>query len=235
MPTVLISGANRGLGLALTRSYLEDGWRVLACARKLSDDLSDVLSRAGNHEFFQLDVSKHDDIEGLARRIQEPLDVLLNNAGRFGKVNFPEGGIQDQAFGVTDFDDWAQTFRVNVMGPMKLSECLVDQVAASEQRKIVTFTSMVGSSKYNTTGGIYAYRTSKAAVNMMMLSMAIDLAPRGILAAAMHPGWARTDMGGANAEIDVPTAVRGIREVIREMDQDKLGQILVYDGSTMPY
>ena len=235
MSVILITGTSRGLGLALTSAYSEAGWRVLACARRMSPELDAVLSKASKAEYHELDVADHPAIEALAARIQEPIDVLLNNAGRFGKIEFPKGGIEDQAFGATDYSDWADTFRVNVMGPMKMAESFVGQVASSEQKKIVTFTSMVGSSKFNTTGGVYAYRTSKAAVNMMMLSMSIDLAKRGILAVSMHPGWARTDMGGPDAEISVPTAVRGIRQVIADLEPAQLGQVLAYDGSTMPY
>ena len=125
--------------------------------------------------------------------------------------------------------------RVNVFGPMKMAEEFIEQVVRSEQKKIVTVSSMLGSMGLNNQGGMYAYRTSKAAVNMMMHSMGIDLAPRGIIAVAVHPGWARTDMGGPNADVDPADGVRGLIGVIERLTQADTGKLTAFDGQVLPY
>ena len=236
MNTILITGANRGLGLEFTRQYLEDGWRVLAASRQPGDALSGLAADHDALSLHALDVADHGQIDALAAELRDqPLDVLLNNAGFFGTVGFADGGVEAQSFGSSDFEDWARVYRVNVMGPMKMAEAFVEQVAASEQRKIVTLTSMLGSMGLNNIGGLYAYRSSKAAVNAVMHSMGIDLRKRGILATAIHPGWARTGMGGPQAELDTETAVRGVRQVIANLGEDSLGHVTAYSGEALPY
>lgn len=237
MPTVLVTGASRGLGLEFTRQYLHDGWHVLAACRsptrrleKLGDDFGELLA------VHRLDVADDGSIAALGKALQgRAIDVLLNNAGTMGNTDFAGGGLEDSAFGRSDADDWMHVFRVNVYAPMKLAETLVENVAASEQKKIVTLSSMLGSMGLNTIGGLYAYRASKAAVNAMMKSMAIDLAKRGIVAAPVHPGWARTDMGGPNADIDPVTSVSGVREVIAGLEAERAGRFWAYDGSELPW
>jgi len=234
--TVLITGANRGFGLELAKQYAGEGWRVHACARRSSPALAGLT---GLHEALtvhRLDVAEHPEIERLAAELaEEPIDVLINNAGILGRhPTFDRQALAEQAFGQVDFDDWQTVLRVNVFGPMKVTQCFVEQVAASAERKVVTFSSAMGSIALNTSGGGYLYRTSKAAVNMMMKSMAVDLAPRGILACAIHPGWARTDMGGPQATVDPAVAIRGVRKVIASLGRERLGQVLAYDGTVLP-
>jgi NAD(P)-dependent dehydrogenase (short-subunit alcohol dehydrogenase family) len=236
MNTILITGANRGLGLEFTRQYLADGWRVMAASRKPGEELERLATAHSTLSLHSLDIADHQQIDALADDLREqPLDVLLNNAGFFGTVGFADGGVEAQAFGNSDFEDWARVYRVNVMGPMKMAEAFVEQVASSKQRKIVTLTSMLGSMGLNNIGGLYAYRSSKAAVNAIMHSMGIDLRKRGILAVAIHPGWARTGMGGPQAELDTETAVAGVREVIARLNEDNLGQVTAYSGEALPY
>ena len=236
MSTVLITGANRGLGLGFAGAYADMGWQVIACCRKPSDELLALAQRYSTLRIEALDVADHAAIDALAMRLKgEAIDVLLNNAGTYGRLGFAEGGIEHQAFGNTDYDNWEQVLRVNVFGPMKMAEAFVEHVERSAQKKIVTLSSMMGSMGLNTSGGMYAYRTSKAAVNMMMHSMGIDLAKRGIIAVALHPGWARTDMGGPGAEIDPTESVEGMMAVIEKLNADHLGQLTAYDGSVLPY
>jgi len=236
MPTVLVTGANRGLGLEFTAQYAGLGWRVIACSRSPSPALDALAAVQSSIVLRSLDVLDHAAIEALAREMQnEAIDVLLNNAGVYGKLGFMDGGVAQQAFGATDFENWEQVLRVNVFGAMKMSEAFVEHVASSDQKKIITLSSMLGSMGLNTQGGMYAYRTSKAAVNMMMHSMGTDLAERGILAVAMHPGWARTDMGGENADIAPAEGAQGVIEVIAKLDRSHLGQLNAYDGNPLPY
>ena len=240
MPTVMVTGASRGLGLELTRQYAEAGWQVLACVRspQSAEQLQDLASRSAQRVgIHSLDVEDHASIDRLARELAgQPIDVLINSAGTMGRRSFAEEGKQFGRFGDSDYEDWAQVFRLNVMGPMKVAEAFVDHVAGSEQKKLITLSSILGSIEKNTIGGLYAYRASKAAVNAIMRSMAIDLArSHGIIATALHPGWVRTDMGGANADIDAVTSASGMRQVIDALDASKAGRYWVYDGSELPW
>jgi NAD(P)-dependent dehydrogenase (short-subunit alcohol dehydrogenase family) len=144
-------------------------------------------------------------------------------------------GLMAQRFGYTDYQDWAEMFRINVQGPMKVAEAFRKNVAASAQKKIVTLTSIVGSIGSNTSGGLYAYRTTKAAANAMMRSMALDLAKEGVICAPLHPGWAKTSMGGAKATVDPKDSVAGLRKVIAALDQDSAGKFVQYDGAELPW
>lgn len=236
MHTILITGAGRGLGLEFAKQYAAAGWRVLACARRVSPALAGLAGLQDGVTPLALDVTDHAQVDGLAGQLAgESIDVLLNNAGIMGGRGFDEGGAGEQRFGATDYDAWERVFRTNVMGPMKMAEAFVEHVARSQQRKIVTLGSIVGSMSLNRSGGLYGYRASKAAVNAIMRSMAIDLAARGIVAAALHPGWVRTAMGGQGADIDVATSVAGLRRVIENLAPQSPDGIVAYDGSRLPY
>lgn len=237
MDTVLITGANRGLGLELAKQYAGEGWRVIACSRRSSPGLAGLAGIRDNVQVCTLDVTAHGQVERLARELgDETIDVLLNNAGIIGKAaSFDAEAMRAQSFGQTDYDDWEQIFRTNVMGPMKMAEAFVEHVARSRQKKVVTLTSMVGSMALNTRGGLYGYRASKAAVNAIMKSMAIDLAPRGIVAVALHPGWVRTEMGGAAADLAIADSVRGMRRVIAALGPADAGKVIAFDGEVLPY
>ena len=233
MPSVMVTGANRGLGLEFSRQYLEDGWQVHACYRSDPGGLAGLNSNALS--MHPLDISDADAISKLADELEgEAIDLLLNNAGTMGKADATFRGLDYDAFGQTDPVEWHYVYATNVIAPMQMAEAFVEHVARSEQKKLITLTSMVSSMTLNTMGGLYAYRASKAAVNAIMKSMAIDLAPRGIIAAALHPGWARTDMGGPGADIDAFTSVTGARQVIANLSSADAGLVWMYDGSQLP-
>jgi NAD(P)-dependent dehydrogenase (short-subunit alcohol dehydrogenase family) len=243
MSTVLVTGANRGIGLELTRQYTEDGWHVRACCRSDSDALKQLQDAHPDRiSLHQLDVGDHESVDRLADSLSgEPVDVLINNAGRYGKLPLSGGGEEDQSFGHSDYDDWAYTMRINVFGPMKVSEALIENVAGSEMKKIAHITSFLGSSTLNTrtasgefAGGMYAYRTSKTSVNIMARSMAVDLEPKGITVLAVHPGWVQTDMGGPDAQLTPADSVAGIRSVIAAATIRESGSLSTYDGSVLP-
>ena len=240
MPTILITGTSRGLGLECVRQYAADGWQVIACARAPSASAELVALAAAHPRQIRtqvLDVADHAAIDRLAVELDgTPIDVLLNSAGTMGSGSFARDGLAFGRFGNSDYEDWQQLFRLNVMGPMKMAEAFVAHVARSEQKKIVTLTSMVGSMAINRVGGLYAYRASKAAVNALMKSMSIDLAKaHGIAATALHPGWVRTELGGPNADIDAVTSVSGMRRVIAALTPATAGRFWVYDGSELPW
>jgi len=239
MPTILITGASRGLGLEMTRQYAAEGCRVYACARTPDQAVElQAVAAASNARVtvHALDVADHGRIDALAAELTgQPIDVLINSAGLMGRESFAEKGMAIQRFGQTDYDDWMRTLRVNLFGPMKMAEAFVENVAASEQKKLVTLTSIVGSIGQNTFGGLYAYRSSKAAANSIMKSMALDLKRRGIIALPMHPGWVRTDIGGPRAELDAPAAVAGLRKVIGGLTPANAGHFLQWDGRELPW
>ena len=143
--------------------------------------------------------------------------------------------MQAQRFGQSDYDDWAEMFRINALGPMKMCEAFADHVAASDQKKIVALSSIQASMGSNNLGGFYAYRSTKAALNAILKSMALDLARRGIIVAPLHPGWAATEMGGANAPLRPQHSVAGMRQVIASLTRERSGRFWQWDGRELPW
>ena len=172
-------------------------------------------------------VSDASSIGALAFKLMaSSIDVLINNAGVFG----------DRAgFGSVDYDVWANTLRVNTMAPLMIAEQLVDQVARGQLKVIAQVTSKMGSIADNTSGGMYVYRSSKAALNMVNKSLALDLAPRGITCVVLHPGWVATDMGGAGAPLQPEPSVRGMRAVLAGLTPAQSGKFFNYDGAELPW
>ncbi|MEM7280531.1 MAG: SDR family oxidoreductase [Pseudomonadota bacterium] len=231
MPTVLVTGAARGLGAEFVKQYAEDGWHVLACARD-----SGRITSQSNVESLELDVASEVSMESLADAVgDKPVDVLINCAGTMGKFGFADGGLEADAFGRASWDNWHDILKINLFAPMLLSELLLSNVEKSDQKKIVTLTSILGSMGKNNFGGLYAYRASKAGVNAIMKSMSVDLVKRDVIAVAMHPGWVQTDMGGGQADIDSATSVTGMRSVISGLTQDHSGGVWMYDGTELPW
>lgn len=226
MPSVVITGANRGIGLAFARSFAADGWRVYGCCRQ-PDKARELKDLAGEVTVHRLDVTDGLQVAGLARELaSQPVDVLLNNAGIYGSR---------AGFGETDYDVWPQVFQVNVMAPLRLAEHFVEQVARSERKLIVNISSRMGSTGENTSGGGYVYRSSKAAFNMVAKSLSIDLAGRDITVVMFHPGWVQTDMGGANATVTAGESVAGMRAVIERLTATDNGRFFTYDGTEIPW
>jgi len=232
MKTILITGANRGIGLEFCSQYAADGWRVLACSRdpKKSDALNKLAAQYdGLIKIHTLDVADHAQIEHLAQVLaNESIDLLINNAGIYPDAD-------NKGFGHTDYAEWMRAFRINTMAPLKMAETFAAQIARSRQKTIVTITSKMGSIADNGGGGSYLYRSSKAAVNMVVKSLAIDLKPVGITAVVFHPGWVKTDMGGPNALISAEQSVSGIRQVIGQLTLADSGKFFGYDGQVIPW
>ncbi|HZV61066.1 MAG TPA: SDR family oxidoreductase [Methylophilaceae bacterium] len=226
MPSALITGANRGIGLEFARQYAEAGWQVHACSRHIDAPAFNRLAdkHIGNIHLHELDVSDHSQIDQLAKKVGgTPIDVLINNAGIY------PGGNKEN-FGTIDYEEWVEAFRINTMAPLKMVEAFVDNVAKSSEKKIVNITSKMGSIDDNTSGGYYLYRSSKAALNMVVKSLSIDLAPRGITTVVLHPGWVQTDMGGFNAPTPPAESVAGIRRVIAGLRQKDSGKFYDFNG-----
>ena len=238
MPCIFITGANRGLGLGLVKLYAKNGWDVIASCRnpQSSIELKDLANKKNNNiKVYSLDVEDLNSIESLAKELQNiPIDVLLNVAGYYGKSIVSEpGGLQE--FGDTDYDDWLRIVKINIFAPMKICESFIQNIELGKQKKIITLSSIIGSIGGNDQGMMYAYRVSKAGVNAIMRSMALDLSSRGIIAIPLHPGWVRTDMGGPDADIDTETSVKGMKNVIDNLKKEDSGRYMVYDGSELPW
>jgi NAD(P)-dependent dehydrogenase (short-subunit alcohol dehydrogenase family) len=226
MPSVLITGANRGIGLELARQYLTDGWQVYAACRdpNSASELSRLADTSGDKlRIVALNVADPASVKAAAAEVDgQAIDLLLNNAG--------VGGVRGQTIGNIDYEAWAKVLDTNTMGPMRVSEAFVDHVARSERKLIVTLTSGMGSIADNTSGGSIAYRSSKAAVNMVMRTLAIDLAPRGITCVVVNPGWVRTDMGGPHATLTTTESVTMLRRLIETLGPAQSGKFFNYNG-----
>ncbi len=229
-PTILITGANRGLGLEFVRQYAADGWRVIACCRKpdAADALNTLVEGNPAIEIHALDVTDGEQMAALAAGLRDrPVDLLLSNAGIYG----PRGAN----FGNVPAADWLRVFEVNSVAPLMLAQAFADNVAASEGKLIAVVSSKMGSIDDNGSGGSYVYRSSKTAVNMVVKSLSIDLRERGITVVTLHPGWVRTDMGGPNAEIPVEQSIAGMKAVLDAAGPAQSGQFIEYDGTPIPW
>ncbi len=229
-PTLLITGANRGLGLEFARQYAADGWQVIACCRK--PDAADALNALadGNPaiEVHALDVTDGERLAALASSLRDrPIDLLLSNAGIYG----PRGAN----FGSVPAADWLRVFEVNSVAPLMLAQAFAEQVAASERKLIAVVSSKMGSIDDNGSGGSYIYRSSKTAVNQVVKSLSVDLRERGITVVTLHPGWVRTDMGGPSAEITVEHSIAGMKAVLDGAGPAQSGQFIEYDGNPIPW
>ena len=228
METVVITGANRGIGLGLTRRYLEAGRRVVATCRDSSrpGELGTLASHEGLR-VFQLEVRDADSVSRLSSSLSgETVDVLINNAGVMGSTR---QGIDDM-----DYEAWLEAFEVNTLAPFRLATALRAQLQRSRRPRIVTLSSQMGALARKSTG-FYAYRSSKAAVNKVMQGMAADLEKDGIIACPVHPGWVRTEMGGADADISVAESVSGLFDLIETMTMAHSGRFWTWEGNEHPW
>jgi NAD(P)-dependent dehydrogenase (short-subunit alcohol dehydrogenase family) len=217
---VLITGANRGIGLEFVKQYAADGWNVLACCREpdRASALQAIAQSNPNVKIYALNVADFAQIDALAMQLKnEKIDVLINNAGVYPHSNDNE-------------QDWATAFKINSMAPLKVTQAFAPHIAKSELKKLATLSSKMGSIDDNTSGGSYIYRSSKAAVNMVMKSLSIDLKAHDISVVTLHPGWVQTDMGGSGALINTQTSVRGMRKVIEDLNLENTGRFIAYDG-----
>ncbi len=229
MSTVLVTGASRGLGLEFTRQYLAEGWKVIAACRdpRAASALRALQANQAGLTVVDVDVADGASVKRAAAAVQVPLDIVINCAGIFGE--------RGQTIGSLDYRDWIRVLEVNLLGPARVSEAFLEHLKRSERRLIVTLTSGMGSLADNTSGGSVLYRTSKAAVNMLMRTAAIDLEPQRITCIVINPGWVKTDMGGPNARISAEQSVGAMRRVIGRVGPDDTGRFYNHDGREYPW
>jgi NAD(P)-dependent dehydrogenase (short-subunit alcohol dehydrogenase family) len=230
MTTILITGANRGLGLEFVRQYVKDGATVHAgCRRpeKAQELIELANANAGKITVHTLDVASDASVQHLKRELgATPLDIVVNNAGVYGGDNQNHGKI--------DFSSWLDVLNVNTLGPIRVFEALIDNLKAGKEKKAVAITSMMGSTAGNN-GGYFAYRSSKAALNNAMRGLSLALKGDGVIAVPVHPGWVQTDMGGPNAPLKPPESVSGMRAVIAGLKLSDSGRFFDYAGKELPW
>ena len=225
---IVVTGANRGIGLEFVKQLSQQGHHVVATARQ-PDKAQELQQWAQDHDVMisQLDVSDAKSVEQFVGQFADKdIDVLINNAGVY-----PKSG----QLGELDWEMFSKGFEVNAIAPIRLSEALLPALKRGQGRKIAQVTSQMGSIADNGSGGHYAYRMSKAALNMGNKSLAQDLGEEGFVCLALHPGWVQTDMGGANAKLTPKQSVEGMIQNIFQSEQDKNGAFLSWDGSTLPW
>ena len=247
MATLLITGANRGIGLGLVKVYLENQWQVIASCRSpktaselmsLKEQYSDKISIIG------MDVNDQTQIDAAVQSLNgAPIDVLINNAGTVEMEKYGSGAyekvngvpIDDPDLRKYDYQQWEDILRTNVLGPARITGSFVDNLEAADHGVVVMITSGLASVSNTWNAGRYAYRTSKAALNMLMRSSGKWLESLGITSVAISPGWTRTDMGGPNALNSIEESVNGVYQVITGVSAEDAGKFLNFDGTTLPW
>jgi NAD(P)-dependent dehydrogenase (short-subunit alcohol dehydrogenase family) len=218
MPTVLITGANRGLGLEFARQYSQAGWDVIATARQSSDELDALGVRVA-----PLDLSDAEAVAAFPGKIDDPIDLFIANAGTNHPMNTD---------GAQNARDWQAMMMINAIAPFQLGHALLSRMAANG--KMIAISSGMGSIGDNG-GGWVPYRTSKAALNMAWSCLAMEVRPRGVACVLLSPGWVKTRMGGAGAEITSEQSVGDMRALIDRLSIDDTGKFLRRNGSALPW
>lgn len=236
MPTVLVTGANRGLGLGFVKHYASAGWSVIAGCRRPdeSDELHGVAkSCAPRVAVERIDVLDHGTIDEAADKYaDQPIDVLINNAGIIGPIPIMEH-IERQHFGTMDYDVWEEVMRTNTFGPLKMAEAFVDNIAASGHKKLVNLSSTLGSIAEDHLPAI-AYASSKTALNKVMTLLADKLRARGIIVALFCPGHVKTRMG-PNAPIEIEDSIKGLTALIGDLTPERTGTFTRFNGEAIAW
>jgi len=222
--TVLITGANRGLGLEYAQQFSERGYTVIGTARnpEAATELARVADRVE-----QLDVADPASVAALAERLDGvPIDILINNAGMFDR--------DDVTIDAVDFGTMEQTFAVNTFGPLRVTQALLPNLRAGKARLIISMSSQLGSIE-NSNGRWYAYRASKTALNQFNKIWSVELASDGFTCVVLHPGWVRTDMGGPNASYSPEESVAGLVNVIEALTPEDNGGFYDFQGNPIPW
>jgi NAD(P)-dependent dehydrogenase (short-subunit alcohol dehydrogenase family) len=229
---ILVTGSNRGLGLELVRQYAEDGWRVYATCRHPAEaeDLHALAEAHADISIHRLDVTSAQDMRSIAWALgDEPLDLLFNNAGIYLEQQYDLPHL-----GAIRYDDWLETFAVNTLGAVRVTEALIENLRAAPRPLVAVMTSHMGSiGDIDMPGSLY-YRSSKAALNAVMQGVAAELEPARIGVLLLHPGGVATRMGPSGG-ITVEESVRGLRRQIAAFEPAQTGRFVRYDGTQMPW
>ncbi len=228
---ILITGANRGIGLEMVRYAMEQGWRVFACCRNPhnADNLFSIAKLSnGQISVHIADMQELSTIQALSYELRnDPIDMLINNAGIYGSDKNTFGGV--------DADSWLQAFQINCIAPLKMVEAFSHQLEMSQNKLVACVSSKMGSMADNGYGSSYIYRSSKAALNSVVKSLSIDLKQKNIISVALHPGWVKTEMGGDNAEISTRESVEKMLTILSTLTIKDSGRFIDIDGSDIPW
>jgi NAD(P)-dependent dehydrogenase (short-subunit alcohol dehydrogenase family) len=228
---ILITGANRGIGLEMVQYSMEQGWRVFACCRNPNnaDNLFDVAKQSnGQISVHIADMQELSTLQALSYELRnDAIDMLINNAGVYGS--------NKNKFGSVDADSWIQAFQVNSIAPLKMVEAFSEQLRMGKRKLVACMSSKMGSMADNGYGNSYIYRSSKAALNAVVKSLSIDLKEQGIITVALHPGWVKTEMGGPDAEISTRECVEKLFSHLLQLSIEDSGRFIDIDGSDIPW
>lgn len=232
MPSVLITGSNRGLGLEWVRQYGQDGWRVYATCRHPAEahELCEFAQMQKSITIHRMDVTRADEINAVAvDLLHEPVDVLINNAGVYLEK------YRDAGLGRIDYADWGYSFQVNTLGAIRVTEAFVEHLTRSDKKLVVVISTHMASIADIAAPGDYYYRSTKAALNAAMEGIARELQPRGIGLLILHPGWVKTRMGGEGTPLMPLHSVMGMRSLVDHFTSEDSGRFIKYDGEKMPW
>jgi NAD(P)-dependent dehydrogenase (short-subunit alcohol dehydrogenase family) len=221
---VVITGANRGIGLELARQFAARGDRVVAAVRDPSR--AESAKKIDGVEVLACDVSSDESVTTFAKSLTGPVDILVNNAGVTGKR---------AAFADLDFEDMLRVYGTNALGALRVTRALLPRLCEGSAKKILNLSTGMGSIGDNTSGGSWAYRLSKAALNMATRNLGHELASDGVLCVAVNPGWVQTDMGGPSATLPVAESAARLIRIIDGLKREQSGTFLNHDGQVYPY
>ncbi len=227
MPTVLITGANRGLGLEFAKQYAADGWSVIATCRN-PIGVGELAQIEGDIAVYGLEILNPASLSRFASDLGDrPIDVLINNAGVYGPKPVKAADVT--------VADWTPVMQTNAMAPLLVSRTLLKNVEAGDRKMIVNISSIMGSIENGSGPSEYIYRSSKAALNMVMACYAEEIAETGVAAVMFHPGWVQTDMGGPNASLAPTESITHLRASIEKLSFTDSGKFFNYDGTPLPW
>lgn len=236
----LVTGAGKGLGLEFTKQLLQCNYKVLACLRDTNKykSLIDLQSKNENLKLLSLDISSEESINSLVEKIKlhtDHLDLLINSAGINSKSNHPYSQSSSLLFGQLEQESLLNQFKVNAIGPLLLTQSLVQLFEKAKKAKVVNISSWLSSIEIKQSGGNYGYCASKTALNMMNKALSFDLANYGAISVCFNPGWVRTDMGGLSAKLSPEESVSGILEKVATLSLEESGSFLQWEGSEHPW
>jgi len=236
MPTVMVTGANRGIGYEHVAQYAQKKWNVIACARQPEKaiELLQLQDKYGaNFIIEELEVTNHKQVDDLSQKHSNTtIDILINNAGTGGPEGMP-GAMDYQKIDNMDYQIWRDILEVNLLAPFKVATSFHKQISISDKKTLIMMSSDLGSVSQNTFGGLYSYRASKSALNIVAKGMSNEW--KDIIVVALAPGWCRTYLGGAEAEIDPMDSVEDQQKMFETLTETDSGKFLDRFGNEVPW
>ena len=236
MPTVMVTGANRGIGYEHVAQYAQKKWNVIACARQPEKaiELLQLQDKYGaNFIIEELEVTNHNQVDDLSQKHSNTaIDILINNAGTGGPEGMP-GAMNYQKIDNMDYQIWRDILEVNLLAPVKVATSFHKQISISDKKTLIMMSSDLGSVSQNTFGGLYSYRASKSALNIVAKGMSNEW--KDIIVVALAPGWCRTYLGGAEAEIDPMDSVEDQQKMFESLTETDSGKFLDRFGNEVPW